>query len=221
MKTFSAQGFNDFIICLGYKGFMIKEYFLNYFLYNSDVTIELKENKVNIHNSNSEDFKVTLVDTGLYTKTAGRLKKIEKFIGNEDFILTYGDGLADVDLHQLVAFHKQHNKIATVTAIQPIGRYGMMHINEDSSVDVFKEKVKGDEGWINGGYFVLKSSIFSKLPVNADEIMWEDSPLQSLAVEDQLMAFQHFGFWKCMDALRDRIELEEMWQSGNPKWKTW
>lgn len=221
MKIFSAQGFNDFVICLGYKGYVIKEYFFNYFLHSSDVTIEVKGNKVQVHNSTAEDFKVTLVDTGLNTKTAGRLKRIQQHVGKEDFILTYGDGLADIDLAQLVSFHNSHNKVATVTAIQPIGRFGVLHVNGDSSVEVFKEKIKGDDGWINGGFFVLRSSVFDYLPGNADEVMWEDTPLQTLAKRNQLMAFQHDGFWKCMDALRDKVELEEMWNSGNVKWKVW
>ena len=221
MKIFSAQGFNDFIICLGYKGYVIKEYFFNYYLHNSDVTIELKDNKLNVHNSNAEDFKVTLVDTGLNTKTAGRLKRIKNHLNGDDFMLTYGDGVADVNLKQLLAYHKSHNKIATVTAIQPVPRFGVMQINPDNSVDVFKEKSKDDEGWINGGFFVLKKGVFDYLPANADEVMWEDLPIQSLAKDDQLMAYQHPGFWKCMDALRDKIELEEIWNSGTAKWKIW
>jgi len=221
MKIFSSQGFNDFVICLGYKGYVIKEYFLNYFLHNSDVTIELKDNKVSVHNSNAEDIKVTLVETGLNTKTAGRLKRVKDHLQGEDFMLTYGDGLADINLKALVDYHKSHGKIASVTAIQPLGRFGVMQINNDNSVDVFKEKVRDDEGWINGGFFVLKQDVFNYLPANADEIMWEDLPIQNLAKDDQLMAFQHHGFWKCMDALRDKIELEEIWNSGNAKWKTW
>ena len=221
MKTFSAQGFNDFIICLGYKGYVIKEYFFNYYLHNSDITIELKDNKMAVHNSNAEDFKVTLVDTGLHTKTAGRLQRIRQHVKDEDFILTYGDGLANVELNKLLAFHASHRKVATVTAIQPIGRFGVMHVDEDRAVRVFKEKVKGDDGWINGGFFVLRPDVFNYLPDNADDVMWEESPLQSLAKAEQLMAYQHLGFWKCMDALRDKIELEELWNSGNAKWKIW
>jgi glucose-1-phosphate cytidylyltransferase len=221
MKIFSSQGFNDFIICLGYKGYLIKEYFFNYYLHNSDITIELKDNRVSVHNSKAEDFKVTLVDTGLNTKTAGRLKRIEQHVRNEDFMLTYGDGVANVDLHALLAYHNSHKKIATVTAIQPLGRFGVMQINKDNSVDVFKEKAKDDEGWINGGFFVLKPAVFNYLPDNADDLMWEDLPIQKLASSDQLMAYQHHGFWKCMDALRDKIELEEIWNSGNAKWKIW
>jgi glucose-1-phosphate cytidylyltransferase len=221
MKIYSSQGFNDFIICLGYKGYMIKEYFFNYFLHNSDVTIELKGNKVNVHNTNAEDFKVTLVDTGSETKTAGRLKKVRQHLEGEDFMLTYGDGVADIDLAALLAYHNSHGRAATVTAIQPMGRYGVMQIGKNSVVEEFKEKLKDDEGWINGGFFVLKPEIFNYLPENADEIMWEELPVQSLAKNNQLMAYHHHGFWKCMDALRDKIELEEIWNSGNAKWKIW
>jgi glucose-1-phosphate cytidylyltransferase len=221
MKSFSSQGFNEFVICLGYKGFVIKEYFLNYFLNNSDITIELNNNKVNVHNSSGEDFKISLVDTGLNTKTAGRLKRIQKYVKGEDFLLTYGDGLANIDIKELIKFHKGHNKTATVTAIQPDGRYGVMHINNQSAVEVFREKVKTDEGWINGGYFVLGPDVFDYLPENADDIMWEESPLQTLAKQNQLMAYQHHGFWKCMDALRDKIELEDIWKTGKAQWKNW
>lgn len=221
MKIFSSQGFNDFIICLGYKGYIIKEFFFNYYLHNSDVRIELKDNKFSVLNSTSEDFKVTLVDTGQSTKTAGRLKRVKQHLQDEDFILTYGDGVADIDLNKLVSFHKSHSRIATVTAIQPLGRFGVMHINEDSSVDVFKEKSKDDTGWINGGFFVLRPSVFDYLKEDADEVMWEDAPMQELAKDNELMAYQHHGFWKCMDALRDKVELEDIWNSGNAKWKTW
>jgi len=221
MKIFSSQGFNDFIICVGYKGYMIKEYFLNYYLHNSDVSIEIKDNKVSVHNTQAEDFKVTLVDTGLNTRTAGRLKRIRHHLQEEDFMLTYGDGLADIDLRNLLAFHHSHDRMATVTAVQPTGRYGVMQINKDRSVNVFKEKVKEDENWINGGFFVLRPGVFDYLPDNADEIMWEESPMQTLAKKDQLRAYQHHGFWKCMDAIRDKYELEELLNTGKAKWKIW
>lgn len=221
MKIFAAQGVNDFIICLGYKGYMIKEYFYNYYLYNSDITIELKDNQVQVLNSNSEDFKVTLVDTGLNTKTAGRLQKIKHHIQDEEFMLTYGDGVADININKLLTFHKSHGKAATVTAVQPVGRFGVMHVADDGLVQVFKEKKSEDEGWINGGFFVLNKSVFDFIPPNADDVMWEDLPIQSLAAAGQIMAYQHNGFWKCMDALRDKMELEEMWNSGNAKWKVW
>ncbi len=221
MKIFSAQGYNDFVICLGYRGYLIKEYFFNYYLHNSDITIELKNNRMNVHNSNAEDFRVTLVDTGLNTKTAGRLKRVRQHLDGEEFMLSYGDGVADINLRELLAFHKSHNKVATVTAIQPVGRFGVVQIKEDSTVEVFKEKVKGDDGWINGGFFVLRPSVFDYLPEQADDVMWEDAPIRNLSVMNQLMAYQHNGFWKCMDAMRDKVELEEIWNSGNAKWKIW
>jgi len=221
MKIYSHFGFDDFIICLGYKGYLIKEYFMHYYLHNSDLTIELGSNKTDIHYSNTESFKVTLVDTGLETKTAGRLKKIQKYIGNEDFMLTYGDGVADIDLTALLAFHKDHGKIATVTAIQPEAKFGGMEIAKDGIVSQFQEKPKGDGKWINGGFFVLKPKVFKYLDYDVDNVMWEDAPLQSMSGDQQLMAYRHHGFWKCMDALRDKIELEALWQANDAKWKTW
>lgn len=221
MKIFESQGFNDFIICLGYKGYMIKEYFLNYYLYNSDVTINLKTNSFEIHRTNTENFRITLVDTGLNTCTAGRLKRIQSHIGDDDFMLTYGDGVADIDLKELIAFHSSHGKCATVTAVQPEGRFGMVGIKENGGVNVFNEKINGDGGWINGGFFVLKPDVFQILPELADDIMWEKAPIEKLTADAQLMAFKHKGFWKCMDATRDKIELEKLWQSGQARWKIW
>ena len=221
MKIFASQGFNDFIVCLGYKGYHIKEYFSNYHLHNSDITFELKENKLTIHSSVVEDFKVTLVDTGLTTKTAGRLKKIQKYLGDEDFFLTYGDGVADIDLKALLNFHKSHGKPLTVTAVQPAGRFGVMQMNSDGQVNIFNEKFQGDENWINGGFFVAKREIFQYIPNNADDVMWEEDPLHQLSKGGKLMAYQHKGFWKCMDALRDKLELEEIWNTGNAPWKIW
>ncbi len=221
MKIFEAQGFNDFIICLGYKSHMIKEYFLNYYVYNSDVTINLQTNSFEVHRTNSEKFRVTLVDTGLNTMTSGRLKRVQQYVGNDDFILTYGDGLADVNLDELISFHRQHGKIATVTAVQPAGRFGILSLDENERVINFKEKPLGDGGWINGGFFVLKSDVFTYLPNDADNLMWEEAPLENLALDNQLLAYKHHGFWKCMDALRDKAELESLWQSENPPWKIW
>lgn len=221
MKLYSQYGFNDFIICLGYKGYVIKEYFMHYFLHNSDVTIDLTSNKVDVHFTNTESFKVTLVDTGLNTKTAGRLKRVQQYVGNEDFMLTYGDGVSDINLSQLLAFHESHNKIATVTAIQPEARFGGMELGSDGTVHTFKEKPKGDGHYINGGFFVLRPEIFNYLEGNQDDMMWEDTPMERLSNDKQLMAFKHNGFWKCMDALRDKIELESMWQSNKAKWKVW
>jgi glucose-1-phosphate cytidylyltransferase len=221
MKSYSHYGFNDFIVCLGYKGSYIKDYFCNYFLYNSDVSIELKNNKIDVHYTSSESFRVTLVDTGQNTKTAGRLKRVQKYLGNESFMLTYGDGLADLNIHELVKFHHTHGKIATVTAVQPEARFGGMELDTQGNVIKFREKPKGDGRWINGGFFVLNSEVFSYLDGEMDQTMWEDSPLESLSANGELVAYKHRGFWKCMDALRDKIELENLWQSHEAKWKVW
>jgi len=222
MKIYESQGFNDFVICLGYKGYLIKEYFMNYFLHNSDISIDIKNNKVKVLQSKTESFKVTLVDTGLNTKTAGRLKRVQKYLNNESFLLTYGDGVANIDLKKLVEAHKKGNKIATVTAIQPAGRFGSVEMEEKTGiVNTFMEKPKGDGLWINGGFFVLSPKVFDFIPKNADDIMWEDEPLLSLTKKTQLTAYRHKGFWKCMDAIRDKTELEQLWESGNASWKTW
>jgi glucose-1-phosphate cytidylyltransferase len=221
MKMYSTHGFNDFIICLGYKGYMIKEYFINYFLHNSDVTIDLKTNELKIHESKSEKFKVTLIDTGLETKTAGRLQRIRHLIDDATFMLTYGDGLADINLNDLVAYHRKNKKVATITSIQPSGRFGSLDINDQCEVTKFVEKPKGDGFWINGGFFVLEPSVFKYIPQNADQIMWEDNPLRDLASAGELAAFKFSGFWKCMDHLRDKVELESIWDSGSAPWKNW
>ncbi len=221
MKIYSHFGFNEFIVCLGYKGYFIKEYFMNYFLHNADLTIDIKNNKVEYHSNNSEDFKITLVETGPHTKTAGRLKAVQPYIGDEDFMLTYGDGVADVDLKDLLAFHHSHNKVATVTAIQMDSRFGGMDLNAENEVVSFKEKAKDEGKWINGGFFVLKPEVFKYLQGDMADMMWEDEPLEKLTTDNQLQAYRHKGFWKCMDALRDKIELEELWQSGKAKWKKW
>lgn len=221
MKGYSHYGFNDFVICLGYKGYLIKEYFMHYYMHNSDITIELGSNKVDIHFTNAESFRVTLVDTGLSTKTAGRLKRVQKYLDEKDFMLTYGDGVADVDLHELVNFHRSHGKIATVTAIQPEARFGGMELDNSGLVESFKEKPKGDGKWINGGFFVLKPDVFNFLEGNMDDVMWEDGPMEKLTDSRQLMAYKHQGFWKCMDAMRDKLELEALWQNNHAKWKIW
>jgi glucose-1-phosphate cytidylyltransferase len=221
MKIFETQGFNEFIICLGYKGHMIKEYFMNYYVYNSDVTFNLQTNSFEIHQSNTEKFRVTLVDTGLNTQTAGRLKRVEQYVGNEEFILTYGDGVADINLAELISFHRTHGKIATVTAVQPAGRFGLLSMDEVSQVSSFKEKPVGDGGWINGGFFVLRPEVFTYIPSIADRTVWEQGPLETLSHDNQLMAYKHHGFWKCMDALRDKDELSGLWESGQAKWKIW
>ena len=221
MKIYSQYGFNEFIICLGYKGYVIKEYFMHYFLHNSDLTIELGNNKVEIHGTNTESFKVTLVDTGQHTKTAGRLKQVQKYIGDEDFMLTYGDGVSDVNMKELLAFHKEHNKIATVTAVQMDARFGGMDLAANGDVVSFREKTKDESKWINGGFFVLKPAVFNYLEGDMNDMMWEDDPLEKLSSTNQLAAYKHKGFWKCMDALRDKLELEALWQTNQAKWKIW
>lgn len=221
MKIYSQYGFDEFIICLGYKGYLIKEYFMHYYLHNSDITIELGSNKLDVHYTNTESLKVTLVDTGLSTKTAGRLKKVQKYIGEEDFMLTYGDGVSDVNLKELLKFHKGHGKLATVTAIQPEARFGGMELGEGGLVKNFKEKPKGDGKWINGGFFVLNPQVFDYLQEDMEDIMWEDAPMERLTKDRQLVAYKHKGFWKCMDAMRDKLELEALWQNNQAKWKIW
>jgi glucose-1-phosphate cytidylyltransferase len=221
MKIYSHYGFNDFIICLGYKGYVIKEYFINYFMHNADVTIDLANNQLEIHGSNSEAFKVTLVETGANTKTAGRLKRVEKYLNKEDFMLTYGDGVCDINLGELLQYHKEHNKIATVTSIQLDARFGGMDLAENGNVISFKEKAKDESKWINAGFFILKNEVFKYLEKNMDNMMWEDEPLEKLTEDNELVAFKHMGFWKCMDALRDKIELNELWENNEAKWKKW
>lgn len=222
IKSYLNYGFDDFIICLGYKGYMIKEYFNNYFLHNSDLTIDIRNNRTTTLKSHAENFKVTLVDTGLNTKTAGRLKRVQKYLDNQTFMLTYGDGLADINLAELLEWHQSHGKIATLTTVQPSGRFGWLDINLDGVVAGFKEKPEGDGGfWINGGFFVLEPEVFSHIPDNSDEIMWEEEPMQNLVANSALCAYKHGGFWKCMDALRDKIELDKLWVEGAAKWKSW
>lgn len=222
IKSYLHYGFDDFIICLGYKGFMIKEYFNNYFLHNSDVTMDIKNNSITTLESHAEHFKVTLVDTGLHTKTAGRLKKVEKYLDGETFMLTYGDGVANIDLAKLLSWHKNHNKIATLTTVQPSGRFGWLDIDSNDAIVGFKEKPKGDGGfWINGGFFVLDPQVFDYIPDHADDIMWEEDPMQNLVEANAINAYKHHGFWKCMDALRDKMELDKMWVNGEAKWKSW
>ena len=220
MKIYQSHGINDFVICLGYRGYMIKEYFANYFLHNADVTFDLSTNEMHIHKSISENLKVTLVETGVNTMTAGRLKRVKSYVEGETFMLTYGDGLSDIDIKELLRFHRDHGKIATVTTVQPAGKFGVLQIAGDNKVDVFTEKPKGDGNWINGGFFVLEPQVFNYLDGNMDDVMWEQSPLTSLASDQQLVAFKHLGFWKAMDILRDKVELEKMW-AENPLWKKW
>jgi glucose-1-phosphate cytidylyltransferase len=222
LKMYEHYGYNDFVICLGYKATYIKEYFYNYYLHNSDVTIELANNNIKVHYSETESFKITLIDTGLNTNTAGRLKRIQKYVKDETFMLTYGDGVSDIDITKLVSFHKKHGKLATLTSIQTPGRYGNIEIDDKGNVDHFVEKPEGDGMWINGGFFVLEPGIFKYLKDDdIHNIQWEKGPLTSIANDKQLVAYKHNGFWKCMDALRDRIELETLWNSGSPQWKNW
>lgn len=219
MKSYSEHGFNEFVILLGYKSYVIKEFFANYFLHQSDVTFDLKNNSMEVHDNFSENWKVTLIDTGLNTFTGGRIKRAAKFIGNEPFLLTYGDGVADVNIKETVDFHKEHGKKITMTAIQPEGRFGALGIDNDQTIHSFLEKPKGDGAWINGGYFVCEPSVIEYIA--GDETIFEREPLENLAKEGELKAYKHFGFWQCMDTLRDKNKLEELWQSGTPPWKNW
>lgn len=219
MKTYSAHGFNDFVICLGYKGYIVKEYFANYFLHKSDVTINLKDNSLKVHDSQAEPWNITLVDTGVDSMTGGRIKRIQSHVGEEPFLLTYGDGLSNVDVKALVEFHKQQHKYCTVTSVQPSGRFGALNIGEDHSVLSFMEKPKGDGAWINGGFFVCEPKVFDF--IQGDLTVWEKDPMEQLASNGQMAAFKHEGFWKPMDTLRDKIELEESWASNTAPWKIW
>ncbi len=219
MKIYSYYGFNDFVICLGYKGYVIKEYFANYFLHQSDITIDLKANSMEIHQSKAEPWKITLVDTGLNTMTGGRIKRVQKYIGSEPFMLTYGDGVGNIDIQALLEFHKAHKKYATVTSVQPSGRFGALNLDNDKNVLSFQEKPKGDGAWINGGFFVLEPPVFGY--IQSDETVWEKEPLESLAQDGQLAAHTHTGFWQPMDTLRDKNHLEELWKAGKAPWKVW
>ena len=220
MKIYSHYGFNDFIICLGYKGNCIKEYFAHYFLYESDVTFDFtNSNERLIHSHSAEPWSVTLVNTGLETMTGGRVKRIQPYVGNEPFMLTYGDGVSDVDISKLVAFHKAHGKIATLTTTQPTGRFGALNLSDQGRVLNFKEKPKGDGGWVNAGFFVLQPEIFDY--IEGDSTFFELEPLERLASKGDLLAFKHDGFWQPMDTMRDKNLLDEHWNSGNAPWKVW
>ena len=220
MKYYSSFGFNDFIICCGYKQYVVKEFFADYYLHMSDVTFDFTgEKKVEVHNNNTEPWRVTLIDTGLNTMTGGRIKRVAKYIGNETFMLTYGDGLADVDIDRLLACHKQKGKMATLTAIQPGGRFGTIDIRGDDTISSFKEKSKEDGGWINGGFMVLEPEIMGY--IDGDDCVFERHPLETVAKEGQLSAYKHDGFWQCMDTLRDKELLERLWKGGSAPWKVW
>ena len=218
MKSYSAHGVNDFIVCCGYKGYLIKEYFANYFLHTSDVTFDMQRNSMEVHQKHAEPWRVTLIDTGEHTMTGGRLKRVRRFIGDADFCMTYGDGLSDIDIEKLLRFHDRTGKLATVTAVQPPGRFGTLEIHE-SSVLRFCEKPFGDGSWINGGFFVLSPRVLDY--IEGDATLWEREPVERLAADGQLAAFVHRGFWQPMDTLRDKNLLEELWKSGEAPWKTW
>lgn len=220
MKIYSAYGFNDFIICLGYKGYVVKEYFANYFLHKSDVTIDLVKNSMEVHDSQAEPWKITLVDTGNESMTGGRIKRIQQHTENKPFLLTYGDGVSDVNITELLKFHLDNRKYCTVTAVQPSGRFGAINMDAESQVKSFMEKPKGDGAWINGGFFVCEPEIFNYIK-DGDSTIWEREPMEMIAEEGQMVAFKHDKFWKPMDTLRDKMELEEEWNQGNARWKIW
>jgi glucose-1-phosphate cytidylyltransferase len=220
MKIYSAHGVNDFIICLGYKGFMIKRFFAEYSLQMSDVTFDFRKNRTEYHHESTEPWRVTLVETGLETMTGGRLKRVKEYVGNETFCLTYGDGLSDVDIAELIKFHKDHKTAATLTAVQPPGRFGAFKLEEgEKTIKSFKEKPKGDGAWINGGFFVLEPEVFGY--IQNDSTVWEQSPMERLAQEGKLSAFRHQGFWQPMDTLRDKNLLDKLWQTDQAPWKFW
>jgi glucose-1-phosphate cytidylyltransferase len=219
LKIYSQHGINDFVICLGYKGYMIKEFFANYFLHTADVTFHMRENRMQVHGHTTEPWRVTLVDTGENTMTGGRLKRIASYVaGDENFCMTYGDGVADVDITALIAFHKQHGKLATLTAVQPIQRFGVLE-RKGAAITAFREKAQADGGWINGGFFVLSTRVLDC--IEGDATIWEREPLEKLAAEGNLQAFEHTGFWQSMDTLRDKQLLEALWADGKAPWKTW
>ncbi|MFZ4854816.1 MAG: glucose-1-phosphate cytidylyltransferase [Desulfuromonadaceae bacterium] len=220
MKIYSHFGFNDFIVCLGYKGYSIKEYFAHYFLHESDITFDFRsDNQRIIHNHSAEPWRVTLVNTGLETMTGGRVKKVQPYVGGEPFMLTYGDGVGNINIRDLVDFHSAHGKYATVTSIQPVGRFGALDLTNENLVKGFHEKPKGDGLWINGGFFVMQPEIFDYL--DSDDTILERAPLEILAEQGQLAAYKHDGFWQAMDTLRDKTLLEELWESGDAPWKMW
>ncbi len=219
MKVYSAHGINEFVICCGYKGYVIKEYFANYFLHMSDVTFDMQQNKMQVHHHKAEPWHVTLVDTGENTLTGGRLKRVAEYIHNEEsFCFTYGDGLADIDISSQIAFHRQHKKLVTITAVQPPGRYGALTL-EGNIVRGFTEKPKGDGGFINGGFFILSPKVLEL--IEGDMTSWESGPLENISLRGQLRAFKHLGFWQAMDTLRDKTQLENLWQSKKAPWKIW
>jgi len=220
MKIYSYYGYNEFIICCGYKGYMIKEYFANYFMHQADLTVDLVNNNMEVHHSNAEPWRITMIDTGINTMTGGRIKRIQKYLDNQTFMLTYGDGVSNVDINKLIQFHRSEGKLATLTAVQPFGRFGALSLSGDNKITSFIEKPSGDGAWINGGFFVLEPGVFEYI-TDSDGAIWERTPMENLAKEDQLVAYKHSGFWRPMDTLRDRMELEKMWDSDKCEWKLW
>lgn len=221
MKIYSAYGFNEFIICCGYKGYLIKEYFANYFLHQADITVDLGKNKVEVHHSKAEPWKITMVDTGLNTMTGGRIKRIEEYVEKRTFMLTYGDGVSNINIKSLVDFHKKTGRMATVTAVHPsAGRFGALGFSSDNIVHSFTEKPSSDGVWINGGFFVLEPGIFNYIK-DGDNTFWERDPLENIVRDNNLAAYRHTGFWRPMDTLRDRTELENMWNTGKAGWRIW
>lgn len=220
MKTYAHYGHNEFIVCCGYKANVIKDYFKNYFLHNSDVTFSLSDNSVEVHNKYAEAWRVTLVDTGHDTQTGGRLKRVSNYLDDQPFCFTYGDGVGNININELISFHLQHGRQATLTATRPKGRYGVIEFNHNSdAVASFREKPEGDTSWINGGFFVLEPRVIER--IEADHVSWEEEPLTSLARDGELMAFRHDNFWQPMDTLRDKIYLDKLWSEGNAPWKIW
>ena len=219
MKIYSSYGFNDFVVCLGYKGYLIKEYFANYFLHKSDVTIDLSDNSIKVHDSQAESWKITLVDTGSDSMTGERIRRIRNHVDDQTFMLTYGDGVGNVNITELLDFHKTQGKLCTVTAVQPLGRFGSLNIESGNEVSSFMEKPRGDGSWINGGFFVCEPGIFNY--IKEENTIWEKQPMELLAADGQMSAFKHDGFWKPMDTLRDKFELENDWTKGEAKWKNW
>jgi glucose-1-phosphate cytidylyltransferase len=220
MKNYSTYGINEFILLLGYKGYYIKEYFANYFMHQSDVTINLENNDIQVHNNSSEPWKITLLDTGSNTMTGGRVLRAKEFIKNEPFMLTYGDGVGNINIDSLMSFHKNHGKMLTMTSVQPDGRFGTFEENGSGIVTKFLEKPKGDGSWINGGFFIAEPSLFDYI-LDGDKTVFEQQPMQKLAEKGELMTYRHDGFWKCMDTLRDKNELNDMWASNEAPWKIW
>jgi len=220
MKIYSSHGYNDFVVCLGYKGYVVKEYFANYFLHKSDVTIDLKNNSIEVHESEAEPWKITLVDTGDGSMTGGRIKRIQKYVNNEPFMLTYGDGVGDINIAELVEYHKGHGKLCTVTSVQPSGRFGALDLSPENEVRSFLEKPKGDGSWINGGYMVCQPEVFDFIK-DGDATVWEQEPMQNIALAGEMNAFKHHGFWRPMDTLKDKHDLNEMWDTNHSPWKIW